>query len=82
MLNTKNNLKHKKLTEALGETITNTDPVLFIEMLGNVRESANDIIETIDISSISYEETKTMYELAEICSYILDKIFSISHGIE
>lgn len=82
MLNTKNNLKRKKLQETLEETITDTDPMLFLEMVSNVRDTSNNIIETINMQSMSVEEIKTLYELADICSYTIDKIFNAVVGIE
>ncbi len=82
MLNTKSNLKRKKLQEALEETITNTDPMLFLEMVSNVRDTSSHIIETINMRSMSAEEVTTLYELAEVCSFTLDRIFRIVVGIE
>ena len=82
MLNTKSNLKRKKLQEALEETITNTDPMLFLEMVSNVRDTSSHIIETINMRSMSAEEVTTLYELAEVCSFTLDRIFKIVVGIE
>lgn len=82
MLNTKTNLKRKKLQEALEETITDTDPMLFLEMVSNVRDTSSSIIETINMQSMSAEEIKALYKLAEVCSFTLDKIFSIVVGIE
>lgn len=82
MLNTKSNLKRKKLQEALEETITSTDPMLFLEMVSNVRDTSSNIIETINMQSMSAEELTTLYKLAEVCSFTLDKIFNIVHGID
>ena len=82
MLNTKSNLKRKKLQEALEETITGTDPMLFLEMVSNVRDTSSHIIETINMRSMSAEEVTTLYELAEVCSFTLDRIFRIVVGIE
>ncbi len=82
MLNTKSNLKRKKITEALQETATNTDPILFLEVLSNIRDTSNNIIETINMQSLTNEEITTLYELAEIGSYTLDKIFNIVVGID
>ncbi len=82
MLNTESNLKRKKLQEVIQETTTNTDPVLFLEMVSNVRDTSNNIIETINMQSMSSEEITTLYELAEVCSFTIDKIFSIVLGIE
>lgn len=82
MLNTKSNLKRRKLQEAIEETITGTDPMLFLEMLANIRDTSNNIVETINMGSMSAEEIKTLYELADICSYTIDRIFKIVVGIE
>ncbi len=82
MLNTKSNLKRKKLQEALEGTITGTDPMLFLEMVSNVRDTSSHIIETINMRSMSAEEVTTLYELAEVCSFTLDRIFRIVVGIE
>ncbi len=82
MLNTKSNLKRRKLQEALEETITETDPMLFLEMVSNVRDTSSSIIETINMESMSTEEIRTLYKLAEVCSYTLDRIFSIVVGVE
>ena len=82
MLNTKSNLKRKKLQEALEGTITGTDPMLFLEMVSNVRDTSSHIIETINMRSMSAEEVTTLYELAEVCSFTLDRIFKIVVGIE
>lgn len=82
MLNTKQNLKNRKITEALEETITGTDPVLFLEVVSNIRDTSSNIIDTINMQSFTNEEIKTLYELAEICSYTIDKIFSLVVGIE
>ncbi len=82
MLNTKSNIKRKKLQEALEETITDTDPMLFLEMVSNIRDTSSNIIETINMQSMSAEEIKTLYELADVCSYTIDRIFSIVVGVE
>ena len=82
MLNTKSNLKRKKLQEALEGTIAGTDPMLFLEMVSNVRDTSSHIIETINMRSMSAEEVTTLYELAEVCSFTLDRIFRIVVGIE
>ncbi len=82
MLNTKSNLKRKKLQEALEETITSTDPMLFLEMVSNIRDTSNNIIGTINMGYMSSEEITTLYKLAEVCSFTLDKIFNIVIGID
>ena len=82
MLNTKSNLKRKKLQEALKGTITGTDPMLFLEVISNIRNTSSNIVETINMQSMSAEELTTLYELAEICSFTLDRIFKIILGIE
>lgn len=82
MLNTKSNLKRRKLQEAIEETITSTDPMLFLEMVSNIRDTSSHIIETINMRSMSAEEITTLYELAEVCSFTIDRIFRIVFGIE
>lgn len=82
MLNTKSNLKRRKLQEAIQETTTNADPILFLEVVSNIRDTSNNIIGTINMESMSAEEITTLYELAEVCSFTIDKIFSIVLGIE
>lgn len=82
MLNTKSNLKRKKLQEALEETITNTDPMLFLEIVSNIRDTSNNIIGTINMGYMSSEEITTLYKLAEVCSFTLDKIINIVIGID
>lgn len=82
MLNTKQNLRNRKITEALEETITDTDPMLFLEVVSNIRDTSGNIIDTINMQSFTDEEIKTLYELAEICSFTIDKIFSLVVGIE
>ncbi len=82
MLNTKQNLRNRKITEALEETITGTDPMLFLEVIANIRDTSSNIIYTINMQSFTDEEIKTLYELAEICSFTIDKIFSLVVGIE
>lgn len=82
MLNTKSNLKRRKLQEAIEETITGTDPMLFLEMVSNIRDTSNDIIGTINMGYMSSEEITTLYKLAEVCSFTLDKIFNIVIGID
>lgn len=82
MLNTKSNLKRKKLQEALEETITSTDPMLFLEMVSNIRDTSNNIIGTINMGYMSSEEITTLYKLAEVCSFTLDKILNIVIGID
>lgn len=82
MLNTKRNIRNKKITEALQATVTGTDPMLFLEMLGNIRDTSNDTIETIDLNSKTSEEIEALYELAEVGSYILNKIYLKVNGIE
>lgn len=82
MLNTKSNLKRKKLQEALEGTITSTDPMLFLEVISNIRDTSSNIVETINMQSMSAEELSKLYELAEICSFTLDRIFKIILGIE
>lgn len=82
MLNTKSNLKRKKLQEALEGTITGTDPMLFLEVISNIRDTSSNIVETINMQSMSAEELTTLYELAEVCSFTLDRIFKIVLGIE
>ncbi len=82
MLNTKNNIKNRKITEALQQTITGTDPMLFLEVVSNIRDTSSNIIDTINMQSFTNEKIKTLYELAEICSFTLDKIFSLVVGVE
>lgn len=82
MLNTKSNLKRRKLQEAIEETITGTDPMLFLEVISNIRDTSSNIVETINMQSMSAEELTTLYELAEVCSFTLDRIFKIVLGIE
>lgn len=82
MLNTKSNLKRRKLQEAIEETITGTDPMLFLEMVSNVRDTSNNIISTINMEYMSSEELTTLYKLAEVCSFTLDKIFNMVIGID
>lgn len=82
MLNTKSNLKRKKLQEVLEGTITDTDPMLFLETISNVRDTSSHIIETINMRCTSTEELTTLYELAEVCSFTIDRIFRIVVGIE
>lgn len=82
MLNTKSNLKRKKLQEALEGTIAGTDPMLFLEVISNIRDTSSNIVETINMQSMSAEELSTLYELAEVCSFTLDRIFKIILGIE
>ncbi len=82
MLNTKSNLKRKKLQEALEETITSTDPMLFLEIVSNIRDTSNNIIGTINMGYMSSEEITTLYKLAEVCSFTLDKIINIVIGID
>ena len=82
MLNTKKNIRNKKITEALQEAVASTDPMLFLEMVGNIRDTANNMIDTINMQSMTNEELKALYELAEICSYTIDKMFNIVIGID
>lgn len=82
MLNTKSNLKRRKLQEALEETIISTDPMLFLEVISNIRYISSNIVETINMQSMSADELRILYKLSEVCSFTLDKIFNIVHGID
>ncbi len=82
MLNTKSNIKRRKLQEALEGTIPSTDPMLFLEMVSNIRDTSSNIIDTINMQCTSAKEITRLYELAEVCSFTLDKIFKIVVGIE
>lgn len=82
MLNTKSNLKRRKLQEALEETIISTDPMLFLEVISNIRDTSSNIVETINMQSMSADELRILYKLSEVCSFTLDKIFNIVHRID
>lgn len=82
MLNTKQNLKNKKITEAIQASAINADPVLLIEILSSIRETSSNMIETMNLEYLTYEDIAISYELAEMCNYALDKIYAIINGID
>ena len=80
--NVKHNIRNRKITEALQEAVSSTDPMLFLEMVSNIRDTASNMIDTINMQSMTNEELKALYELAEICSYTIDRMFNIVIGID
>ena len=56
--------------------------MLFLEMVSNIRDTASNMIDTINMQSMTNEELKALYELAEICSYTIDRMFNIVIGID